>query len=79
MELVYFGSFCYIARLPQSNYLVESFIKSEFQSHSVVTPLKYINLISGLFIKNTDLDASAIKVSRFRYFYWNEERIKKRG
>ena len=78
MKLAYFGSSCQTARLPQSNFQAESFIKSEFQSHSVATPLEHISLIHDLFIKDTDLDASAIKVLRFKYFYWNEERIRRR-
>ena len=78
MKLAYFGSFYQIVRLLQSNYLVESFIKSEFQSHSVVTPLRHMSLIHDSSIKDTDLDASAIKISRFRHFHWNEERIRRR-
>jgi hypothetical protein len=58
---------------------MENFIKNEFQSYSVVTSLEHINLIHSLFMKDTDLDVSAIKVLKFRHFHWNEKRIKKRG
>jgi hypothetical protein len=58
---------------------VLSFEKSEFQSPSVATLLGHTNLIHGSSIKDTDLDASAIKALRFIHFHLNGERIKKRG
>jgi hypothetical protein len=72
-KLAYFRSCCQIGRSPQSSYLVRSFIKSESQSHSAVTPLAHTSLILGSFITDKRLAASAVRALTLRLYYLNGE------